>query len=131
VAGDNAWRAKLEDGLRRFSLPKEEMPRGMSEDNLAMDRGGCRRWFILGGGQSNRPRYDVRLIGMSATAGWRAERLSEDFKQTGGVVLWRTYTGRKPPEGLGEPAVKWVNEEGFGTLVYLSPDLCGAVDETP
>jgi hypothetical protein len=117
VAGDQAWRVKLEDGLRRFSLPKEELPRAMSQDNLAMDQGICRRWFILGGGKSPRPRYDVRLLGLYPNVDF------PDFKKTGGVLLWRTVAGRKPPEGLAEPTMKWVNEKGYGTMVYVSPDL--------
>jgi hypothetical protein len=128
VADDQAWRKKLEDGSRRFSLSREELPRAMSEDNLCMDRSVSRRWFILGGSTSKRPRYDVRLVGTSATFGLREANLAEEFAKTGGVLVWRSLGWRLegtsgPPSGLGNPTVKWLNPQGNGTSVFISPDL--------
>jgi hypothetical protein len=88
-----------------------------------MDRGFCRRWFILGGGKTTRPRYELRVVDVGKTSGWRSPHLAEDFKKSGGVILWRSIRDSQPPEGLGEPSLKWVNEHGYGSLVYLSPEL--------
>ena len=122
VASDQAWRTKLEDGFRRFSLSRQDLPRAMSEDNLCTDRSFCRRWFILGGGRSSRPRYLVRPVAMGATFGLRRDAMVEEFNRTGGVVVWPT-AAKGMPEGLGEPWVKWLNHNGGGTLIFVSPDL--------
>ena len=122
LTDDQAWRVKLQDGFHRFSLPDGRLPRALSEDNLTMDRGRCRRWFILGGGSSSRPRYNVRLVPMSATFGLQRSTLVPEFKRTGGVVVWRTVAGGMP-EGLGEPWMKWLAPNGEGTLIFVSPDI--------
>jgi hypothetical protein len=121
-ASEQAWRIKILDGLHRFSLKEGRLPRALSEDNLCLDRSRGRRWFILGGGQSDRPRYDVRLVEASATFGLQRNTLAKAFKETGGVVLWPIAAGGVP-DGLGEPWVKWVNGRGQETLVFVSPDV--------
>jgi hypothetical protein len=123
VANDQAWQTKLEDGLRRFSLPTERFPRAMSEDNLCMDRAICRRWFIMGGGSQALPRYDVRPFDISTTFGLHGSEIGEEFKRTGGVLIWRTASTERLPPELGEPFVKWVNSYGNGTLLFVSPDI--------
>lgn len=123
VADEHAWRTKLEEGFRRFSLSGEQYPRAMSEDNLCMDRAICRRWFILGGGSQARPRYDVRPFDLSATFGLHGNQIGAEFKRTGGVLIWRTASTEILPDGLGEPIVSWVNSAGNGTLVFVSNDV--------
>jgi hypothetical protein len=125
VASDQAWRAKLEDGFRRFSLPAEQFPRALSEDNLCMDRAKSRRWFILGGGSGMLPRYDVRPFDICKTFGIHSSEIAETFKRTGGVLIWRTAAPAPPPPELGEPLIKWVNTHGNGTLLFVSPDIRG------
>lgn len=120
VAGDQAWRIKLQEGLSRFGLQERELPRALSEDNLCMDRSVCRRWFILGGSRGDRPRYDVRPISIGKT--FRIDNMSEEMKKTGGVLVWRTEEGIVPV-GLGEPVVKWLNRKGNGTLIFVSNDV--------
>lgn len=116
-----AWRTRMREGFRRFSLPEGFLPRALSENNLEQDRGIARRWFILGGGRSTRPRFDVRLISMSATFGLQRNDVGAEFRKTGGVVVWRTAASGMP-EGLGEPFMKWLNSNGDGTLIFVSPD---------
>jgi hypothetical protein len=123
VANDDAWRVKLQEGFRRFSLPSDQFPRAMSEDNLCMDRAICRRWFILAGGGQERPRYDLRPFNMGTTFGLHAPEIGKVFKETGGILIWRTATTERLPSGLGEPLVKWVNSYGNGTLVFVSDDV--------
>jgi len=123
VANDEAWRTKLEDGFRRFSLPADRFPRAMSEDNLCLDRAICRRWFILGGGSQAQPRYDLRPFDISKTFGLHSSEIAEAFKRTGGVLIWRTAAAPAPPTDLGEPFVKWVNTYGNGTLLYISDNV--------
>jgi hypothetical protein len=59
---------------------------------------------------------------MGATFGLQRGAMVEEFKRTGGVVVWRT-AAKGMPDGLGEPWVKWLNRNGEGTLVFVSPDL--------
>ena len=42
----------------------------------------------------------------------------EEFRKTGGVVLWR---GKPNPE-LGIPAAHWAGASGEGAYIYCSPD---------
>ena len=102
LSENHAWETRMKEGFDRFSLPKEFLPRALSEDNLEADRGLARRWFILGGGHSSRPRFDVRLISLSATFGLQRSNTGAAFQKTGGVVVWRTAASGMPP-GLGEP----------------------------
>jgi hypothetical protein len=119
---NHAWRTRMNEGFQRFSLPKGYLPRALSEDNLDQDRGIARRWFILGGGRSSRPRFDVRLISLSATFGLQRSNTGAEFQRTGGVVVWRTAASGMP-SGLGEPLIKWVNSNGDGTMIFVSPDI--------
>jgi hypothetical protein len=119
---NQAWRTRMHEGFHRFSLPEARLPRMLSEDNLYEDRGLARRWFILGGGQSSRPRFDVQLMCLSATFGLQRETVGAEFNKTGGVLVWRTVA-RGLPAGLGEPLVQWVNGHGDGTLIFVSPDV--------
>jgi hypothetical protein len=123
VANDQAWRTKLEDGFQRFSLTADRFPRALSEDNLCMDRAKSRRWFILGGGSSTRPRYDVRPLAICKTFGLKESQFAAAFKQTGGVFICRTAEPGMLPPDLGEPFIKWVNSHGNGTLLFISDDV--------
>lgn len=125
VANEKAWRAKLEDGFQRFSLSSDQFPRGMSEDNLCLDRAIHRRWFILGGGSQARPRYDLRLFDVSKTFGLHGSEIAQIFERTGGVLIWRTAERGMPSPDLGKPFIKWVNTHENGTLLYLSDDVRG------
>lgn len=126
VSGNEAWRTKYEDGFRRFHLEGGRLPRALSEDNLCKDRAICRRWFILGGGESSRPRYNVILAPMSTTFGLTRRTVWPAFQKTGGVLIWPTRASGPPedlPAGIGEPFMKWVNSQGDGVWLYVSPDL--------
>jgi hypothetical protein len=59
---------------------------------------------------------------MSATFGLQRETLGPEFQRTGGVVIWPTRASGLPG-GLGEPFIKWVNYNGDGILVFVSPDV--------
>ena len=130
MADNEPWRLKLQDGFSRFSLREAHLPRAMSEDNLVMDRGLLRRWFILGGGHTDRPRYDVRLLPISPTLRFLDKgHLLEEFKRTGGVMVRRSPFD--PEKELGEPLVQWVNREGRGTWIFVSPDVRGKLRSMP
>jgi hypothetical protein len=122
LAENQAWRTRMHEGFHRFSLPEGRLPRALSEDNLDEDRGLARRWFILGGGYGSRPRFNVRLISLSATFGLQRADAGAEFKKTGGVVVWRTAASGMPP-GLGKPWIQWVNGDGDGTLIFVSSDV--------
>jgi hypothetical protein len=122
VSENHAWQTRMSEGFDRFSLPKDYLPRALSEDNLNEDRGLARRWFILGGGHSSRPRFQVSLVALSATFGLQRSMLGAEFQKNGGVVVWRTAAGGLPP-GLGDPYMGWTNKNGDGTLLFISPDV--------
>jgi hypothetical protein len=130
LTDDQPWRKKLEDGFRRFSLPQGRFPRAMAEDNLCVDRGRSRRWFILGGGRTDRPRYNLKIVPISPCLGLQPDDLVQEFKRTGGVVVRRTRAGGVPV-GLGEPFVKWVAPSGQATLLFLSPDVREKLNSWP
>lgn len=123
VASDQAWRVKFEEVLSRFSMQSTNLPRAMSEDNMSNDRSTCRRWFILGGGNSPRPRFDVRLIAIGPTFGIRHDEIVQEMNKNPGVLVWRTVKVYPLPAELGEPAAKWVNSKGNGTYIFVSRDI--------
>ena len=121
VTDDDAWRKKFQSGLERFGLKDSELPRALSEENLAQERGNRRSWFILGGHTNlPNPRYDVRLVNASPIFGVRD--LSAALREKGGVVIWRTCDVAPPPE-LGAPLAQWLNRAGVGVSIFCTPEV--------
>ena len=124
VTDENAWQRKFGRGLSRFGLTTDYIPRALSEENLLLDRGNARRWFILGGQPGEvRPRYDIRLYHYSPTFG--VQNLAEEFARTGGVVIWRRLT---PPTELGRPKVQWGDPGNGGSAIFCSEDVLARLD---
>ncbi|HZZ41320.1 MAG TPA: hypothetical protein VFE58_00145 [Tepidisphaeraceae bacterium] len=120
VTDDAAWRKKFESGLTRFGMDAADLPGAMSEENLVQERGNMRRWFICGTRASYpERRFDVRIVHGSPVFG--VQDVVEAFAKEGGVVLWRAASNGKPPAGLGKAFKEWVNAEGIGDYVYVSP----------
>jgi hypothetical protein len=118
-----AYERKFRSGLQRFDLNASDVPRALSEVNLALERGNRRFLFILGGHESlDEPRYDTRVFQTGPAFGVRD--LPATFKQTGGVVILRGPAYDPLVSSLGmKPTIAWLGRSGEGTRVYCSPDL--------
>ena len=123
VNHDDAWAKKLLSGLSRFNLSADQIPRALSEENMLVERGNRRGWFILGSrGDVARPRYDVRVVGGSPVFG--VHDLPGEFAKTGGVVLWRGTLDDPEITGFPPPAQRWDAPGGkYGVYVFASNDV--------
>jgi len=125
VTNAKAWKTKFQQGLNRFSLPVDQTPRALSEENLIQERGNRRCWFILGGSPGIKaPRFDIKIISGGSPFDLTPDEAVAEFKRTGGVLIWRE--SRHPefelPKGeLGIPAVGWTNQRGQVVSVYYKP----------
>jgi hypothetical protein len=124
VTNNSAYKRKFMTGLQRFGLSAEEIPRALSEVNLALERANRRFLFILGGRQwIARPRFDTRVFESGPVFG--VGDLPAAFRQTGGVVILRGPAEDPIVRTLGPPTVEWVKQSGDGTRIYCSSDLTG------
>lgn len=115
----DAWKLKLQYGLQKFGLTGDDAVRAFSEGGMIPERGNRRGWFILGGRPHlSAPRYDVRFVRGMTLFGVRD--IATELAKTGGVVLWRD---EGPCPGLATPAAQWINSQGHGAYVYVSPDV--------
>jgi len=121
VVEHDSWELKVRSAMERFHASAGDLPRALSEENMIIERGNRRQWFILGGRQElPEPRYDIRVFDDSVVFG--VQDVSADFHRTGGVVVCDDAVGTMPAD-LGQPAVQWVNSDGNGVRVYCSPDV--------
>jgi len=121
VNDDGAWMEKLRWGLERFHIDTANYPRAFSEENMIIEKGLQREWFILGSRPAiPDPRYDVRTFGGSAVFGLKD--VATDFNHTGGVLICNDQAGPMPT-GLGSPVVQWLNSTGQGIRIYCSGDV--------
>lgn len=122
VNDDGAWERKFLAGLQRFNLTSDQIPRALSEENMLVEKGNRRGWFILGSrGDVGRPRFDIRIIGGSPIFG--VHDLPAEFAKTGGVILWRGTLDDAEIKGL-TPAQRWDSpNKKTGVFVFVSPDL--------
>ncbi len=126
VTDAQAWRTKFKQGLNRFNLPADQIPRALSEENMIMERGNRRRWFILGGMQQrNAPRFDIKIISGGSPFDMMPDQAVAEFERTGGVLVWRSSRHPEfhlPKEALGTPAISWTNGRGQSTSIYCAPE---------
>jgi len=109
------WRRKFERGGKLYDA-RQSLPRALSQDVIQIEEAFARRWFILGGGQTKRPRYDIRIYNSSPDS--FINDLGPEFLRTGGAVIWRGYPDSPVPKDLGQPVAQWLNARGQGTRVY-------------
>jgi hypothetical protein len=125
VTDTQAWRTKFQQGLNRFDLPVDQIPRALSEENLIQERGNRRRWFILGGNQGIKaPRFDIKIISGGSPFDMAPGEAVAEFKRTGGVLIWRQSRHPEfqlPKDELGIPAVSWTDQRGEATSVHYEP----------
>jgi hypothetical protein len=121
VNDNNAWTIKLKAGMTRFHITSTDYPRAFSEENMIIEKGLVRPWFILGSRPSiPDPRFDVHLFSESEV--FRPADVVEDFKRTGGVIVCDDQEGIMPTD-LGTPVVQWLSSSGRGVRIYCSPDM--------
>ena len=121
VANDDAWKKKLESGMKRFHIAADDYPRAFSENDLVVERGLRREWFILGSRPAiPDPRYDIRVYSDSVV--FRIEDVPAEFKRTGGILVTNHASGALLTD-VGTPVIQWINSEGDGMRVYCSPDV--------
>jgi hypothetical protein len=102
VTDNFAYARKFKSGMERFHLNEGEIPRALSEVNLALERANRRCFFILGSRQSvPEPRYDLRVFESGPVFGIRD--LPAVFAQTGGVVVIRSPASDPITQSLGDP----------------------------
>ena len=124
VTDTAAYQRKFEFAMKRRGLSANEIPRALSEANLALERSYRRFLFILGGRQwVEEPRYDIRLFETGPV--FSVQNLPESFEQTGGVVILRSSSEDPIASTLGAPKVSWLGRWGEGTRIYCSPDVAG------
>jgi hypothetical protein len=122
VMSVSAYQRKLQSGMQRFGLSTTEVPRALSEVNLALERANRRFLFILGARQwISIPRYDMRVFETGPAFGVRD--VVATFQQTGGVVLLRGPAEDPIAQSLGQPTVAWLNSRGIGTRIFCSPNI--------
>jgi hypothetical protein len=122
VVDNTAYQRKFRSGLDRFNINASEIPRALSDVNLAVERANRRFMFILGSRPwIDAPRYDARVFESGPVFGVRD--LPARFRETGGVVVLRGPASDPLAQALGSPEIAWLNRVGDGTRVYCSPDL--------
>jgi hypothetical protein len=127
VMMNDAADKKFAAAMTRFHLSDVEIPRALSEENMLVERGLRRRWYILASRSWLRdPRFDIRLFDSSRV--FDVVDPWPDFAKTGGVVIWRGFA---PAEYAGTPVVKWTNGAAVGTYVYCSADIRGKMAVRP
>lgn len=121
VNDDGAWERKFRAGLERFNLSADQIPRALSEENMLVEKGLRRGWFILGSrGDIARPRYDIHYYWASLVF---VHDVRKEFDKDGGVILLR---GRKDsPEVAGlTPVAQWDSPgKQYGVYIFASPDV--------
>jgi hypothetical protein len=126
VTNGEAYKRKLVSAIGRRGLSTDQIPRAMSEVNLALERADRRFLFVLGGRQwLSVKRYAVRLFDTGPAFG--VHNVLEAFKQTGGVVILRGPEDSNA-SALGAPAVQWLGANGVGTRIYCSPDVAAKLE---
>ena len=113
VTDRTSWQRKFQRGLERFNLKTPWVPRAFSEENLWLERGDVRRWFILGSEvDRTRPRYDLRLDLGSPVFG--EHKVLTASRKTGGFVIHR---GQRPSAGGGTIRQEWLAPDGTGVFI--------------
>jgi hypothetical protein len=118
VADPDAWMKKESNALQRFSSATSDFPRAFSEENMIVERGIRREWFILGDDDSSDPRFDIRVFTESPVFGIKADPASIEaaYKSTGGILI----APANYDDALGPPIIEWLNSKGDGVRIYCS-----------
>jgi hypothetical protein len=118
VTENNSWELKVRSGMARFHISAETLPRALSEENMIIERGLRREWFILGSRPNlPEPRFDIRVFSASVVYG--EQNIEEAFNRTGGVLVWAGIM----PTNLGRLVAQWISPAGIGVRIYCSPDV--------
>ncbi len=95
--------------------------RAFSEDNMIVEKGLRREWFILGSRPFiPDPRFDIRIFSESVV--FSVKDISAEFKRTGGILVCNDADGVMPSD-VGTPIAQWLDYQGLGVRIYCSPDV--------
>jgi hypothetical protein len=126
VTDADAWKKKLESGMKRFGVGSDDYLRAFSEENMIVERGLRREWFILGTLPFlPEPRFDVRIFAESTVFSVTvvsSPDISTTYRRTGGVLICNNAEGVMPTD-VGTPVVQWINSQNQGIRIYCSPDV--------
>jgi hypothetical protein len=122
VTDSQAWQMKFRQGLSRFNISQDRIPRALSEENLVQERGNRRRWFILGGRQEIKaPRFSIKIISGGSPFDVTPNDAISEYQKSGGVLILRQSRQPEflhPEKELGIPNASWINRHGQGTFIY-------------
>jgi hypothetical protein len=125
VTDSQAWQMKFRQGLIRFNISQDKVPRALSEENMVQERGNRRRWFILGGRQEiQAPRFNIKIISGGSPFDVTPNNAIAEYQKSGGVLILRQSRQPEflhPEKELGRPNAAWINRPGQGTFIYYKP----------
>lgn len=126
VNDNNAWQKKFTAGMQRFNLSAGQIPRALSDEDMIIERGNRRVWFILGSRpQVPRVRFDVNVIGAPGMV-YDINDPVEAVVQHGGVLLWRQFQGVSfipDTSALGPPIANWQSPSGKRVFICATNDV--------
>jgi hypothetical protein len=118
-----AWKLKVSAAIKRFGASADDLPIAFSEEDMIMEKGNCRGWYILGSRPTlTDPRFDIRLFSGSPVYTPSVDDIGKIFQQTGGVLVYHFGLG-DAPLGLGQPTVQWLGASNTGCQIFCSPDV--------
>jgi hypothetical protein len=124
VAAPDAWLPKYLHDINNFGFGGGRPLRVMSDDRMAADYGGRRRYAILAAPlQPSRPRYDLWIVSDGSFFDVSTASVIERLCDQGGIYLH--YGG--PVPRLPPAAASWIRPSGNSTYVYrVSAGTCSA-----
>jgi len=122
VAAPDAWLPKYVHDTNNFGIAGGRPLRVMSDDRMAADYGGRRRYAILGAPlKPSRPRYDLWIVSDGSFYDVSKASAIDRLCGEGGVYL---HNGA-PVQRLPAPSASWVRPNGNSTYIYrVSPGTC-------
>jgi hypothetical protein len=118
-----AWTLKVTTSLKRFNVGAVNLPRAFSEEDMILEKGIRRGWYILGSRPTlDVPRYDIRIFNDSPIYSMSQDDVAEMYRKDGGVLIDYDNHG-PPPKDVGAPVIEWVNAQGYGCHIYCSGDV--------
>lgn len=129
VAAPDAWLLKYVHDTTNFGFGDARPLRVMSDDRMAADYGGRRRYAILGAPlQLDRPRYDLWIVSDGSFFDVSTVTVVHRLCSEGGIYV---HNGTAVPN-LPVPVVSWIRPDGNSTYIYrVLAGTCSAASAAP